>query len=160
MGCQGTLFQVVTARMESPGRGSGCHRCRGWFACVGGRGRAEHHGVPSIPARGQNSNDLTAKRVLQEGGEKGQMGTGGPAGTLSPSSRNRSPERGAGDGRAAGMAFHTPPSPARIPIPASLGVLSTGSCESCAPRVLPEGTLYPKYPTLPLFFIYLNSPGN
>lgn len=125
---------------------------------------AEHRGVPSIPARGQNSNDLTAKRVLQEGGEKGQMGTGGPGGTLSPSSRNQSPERGADDGRAAGMAFHTPPSPAQIPIPAALGVLSTGSCTSCAPRVLPGGlgrTLYPKYPTLPLFWqSHLKPHGN
>lgn len=97
-----------------------------------------------------NSSDLTAKRVLQEDGEKGQMGTGGPGGTLSPSRRNRSRERGAGHGRAAGMAFHTPPSPALIPIPASLGVLFTGSCKSCAPRVLPgrgglAGILYPKH---------------
>lgn len=94
---------------------------------------------PSLHRDVQNNSNLTAKRVLQGDGEKGQMGTGGPGGTLSPSSRNRRPERGAGDGRTAGMAFHTPPSPAQIPIPASLGVLSTGSCRSCAPRVLPGG---------------------
>lgn len=141
--------------METPGHGSGCRRMP-WLVWEGGAWLNIAVSPPSLRGSEQNSKELTAKRVLQEHGEKGQMGTGGPGGTLSPSSRNRSPERGAGDGRAAGMAFHTPPSPAQIPIPISLGYYPLAPASPVLPvsswGVGLGGTLYPKYPALPLFW--------
>lgn len=91
------------------------------------------HRVPSIPARGHVvGNTLLPKRVLQ----KGQMGTGGPGrGRAPPPAVTGAPSVGPAVPSAAGMAFRTPPSPARLPAPQRPGQRSTS--ESRSPLVLP-----------------------
>ena len=60
-------------------------------------------------------------------------------GTLSPSSRKRSPERGAGDAQRRGDGFSHAPFPCLDPGPSSVQELATGSCKSFSPLVLPVG---------------------